>query len=89
MTTAITATPPTTPPAIAPTFGPELVDVVDELTVEGAAVDATQTVFWHSSQVGGTSEQISLSGHVGHAGLTLEHPVTQRRNSDSKGTARV
>jgi hypothetical protein len=52
------ATPPTTPPAIAPTLGPELTDLVELLTVDGAAEAAIQIVFWHSSQVGGTREQI-------------------------------
>jgi hypothetical protein len=48
-----------TPPAIAPTFGLELDDFEElELIVDGAADDATQIVFWHSSHVGGTSEQI-------------------------------
>ena len=47
-----------TPPAIAPTFGELDVLEVLELNVDGAAEDATQIVFWHSSQVGSTSEQI-------------------------------
>ncbi len=51
-------TPPITPPAIAPTLGPEPADFVDDLMVEGAAEAATQTVFWHSWQVGGTKAQI-------------------------------
>lgn len=80
MTTAIATTPPITPPAIAPTLGPELDVFVElELTVDGAAEDATQIVFWHSSHVGGTSEQIWLSGHVGQDGVSLGHPVTHRR----------
>jgi len=46
------------PPAIAPTFGSELFFVGAEEIVGGAAVEVTQTVFWHSLQVGGTREQI-------------------------------
>jgi hypothetical protein len=77
---AIANTPPMTPPAIAPTFGPELDDFEElELTVDGATEDATQIVFWHSRHVGGTSEQIWLSGHVGQDSVSLGHPVTHRR----------
>lgn len=70
-----------TPPAIAPTFGPELDDFEElELIVDGAADAATQIVFWQASQVGGTSEHISLSAHVGQAGVSFwGHPVTHRR----------
>jgi hypothetical protein len=77
-----------TPPAIAPTFGPDP-DIFEELEliVDPAADEATQTVFWHASQVGGTSEQISPSGHVGQAGVvSLGHPVTQRRKREYLGT---
>lgn len=83
--TAMIRTPPITPPATAPTFGPELVDFDVVLTVEGAADEDTQTVFWHSLQVGGTSEQISLEGHVGQAGVASLHS-TQRRKRELKGT---
>ncbi len=72
-----------TPPAMAPTLGPEPADFDDELTVEGAADEATQTVLWHALQLGGTSEQISLEAHVGHAGVSLLHS-THRRKRDSK-----
>lgn len=59
MIAAIASTPPITPPAIAPTFGPEPDDFEElELIVDGAAEAATQIVFWHSSHVGGTREQI-------------------------------
>jgi hypothetical protein len=54
-----------TPPAIAPTFGPEPDDFVElELIVDGEVDDATQIVFWQASQVGGTREQISLSAQL-------------------------
>ena len=68
-----------TPPATAPTFGPELDDFELELIVDGDAADATQIVCWQASQVGGTSEQISLLEHSGQAGVSLGHPVTHRR----------
>ena len=86
MRIAITATPPTTPPATAPTFGPELPDLDEVLVDEGAAVDATQIVFWHSSQVGGTREQICPEGHVGHDGVSLgQYWLTHRRNRELNG----
>jgi hypothetical protein len=72
-----------TPPAIAPTLGPEL-DEATVLIVDGAAEAATQIVFWHDSHVGGTSEQISPLGHFGHEGVSLEHPVTHRRKRVSR-----
>ena len=69
-----------TPPAIAPTFGPEPEDFEElELIVVVDAADTTQIVFWHASQVGGTSEQTSVLEHVGQAGVSLGHPVTHRR----------
>ena len=82
VTTAMAKTPPMTPPAIAPTLGPEL-DDLKVLIVDGAAEAATQIVFWHDSHVGGTSEQISPLGHVGHEGVSLGHPVTHRRKRES------
>ena len=80
VTAAIANTPPITPPAIAPTSGPELDDFEElELIVDGAAEDATQTVFWHSLHVGGTREQISSEAHDGQGGASWPHPVTHRR----------
>lgn len=67
---AINATPPTTPPAIAPTFGPEL----DE---DGLGF-FTQTIDAHALQSAGTREQISFFLHGGHVGLSLSGQLTQR-----------
>jgi hypothetical protein len=82
----ITNNPPTTPPTMAPTLGPELDLVVDELIVEGTAEAATHTVCWHASQDGGTREQISPLGQVGHDGEPLPHWTHPRRKRDSKET---
>jgi hypothetical protein len=82
----MTNTPPITPPAIAPTFGP-LSDVFEtELVVEGAMEADTQVVDWHASHVGGISEQIWSSGHAGQDGVSLGHPRTHRRKRVSSET---
>jgi len=63
------AIPPTTPPAIAPTFGPEL---------EGEGLGLrTQTMEAHALQSAGTSEQISFLLHGGQEGLSSGQ-LTQR-----------
>ena len=69
-TTIVTkAIPPTTPPAIAPTFGPELAGEVLGLR--------TQTMEAHALQSAGTREQISFLLHGGQVGFSSGH-VTQR-----------
>lgn len=63
------AIPPTTPPAIAPTFGPEL---------EGAGLGLrTQTMEEQLLQSDGTREQISFLLHDGHVGVSSGQ-LTQR-----------
>ena len=57
--------PPITPPAIAPTSGPEFVDFVDELIVDGTAEEGTHCIFWHSWQVTTVCEQTVPIGQVG------------------------
>ena len=70
-----------TPPAIAPTFGPELDEPVETLLEVGAAEEAKHVVCWHELHVGGMSEHIWFSGQVGQEGVSGEHPVTHRRNN--------
>lgn len=63
------AIPPTTPPAIAPTFGPELVG--EELGLR------TQTMEAQALQSAGTREHISFLLHGGQVGFSSGQ-VTQR-----------
>ena len=58
-------TPPITPPAIAPTFGP----LEPELLGGDFIGAAMQTVFWQESQVGGTRLQTCPSGQLGQEGV--------------------
>lgn len=78
----MTAIPPMIPPTIPPTLGPELDDLGTVEIVDGAAAEVTQTVFWHSLQVGGTREQICPSGQLGgQLGVVSSH-CTHRRKRD-------
>lgn len=71
-------TPPMTPPAITPTFGPSLDDfaegkAVAVVVVEEAVPAATQDVNGQELQVSTVSEHVWPSGHVGHGGVSSGH----------------
>jgi hypothetical protein len=48
----------------------------DEVTLSGLS---TQEVLWHASHVAGLSAHCEPLGQVGHAGVSVPQPVTQRR----------
>jgi hypothetical protein len=76
--------PPITPPAIAPTSGPEFVAFVDELIVDGTAEEGTHCIFWHSWQVWTVCEQTVPVGQVGQIPTDVSGQTTQRLKRDSK-----
>lgn len=75
-TMAMAATPPTTPPAIAP------VSVPPEF--EGAAPVETHLVVAHASQLGAVMVHIDPSGHAGQAGDVVSHCL-QRLKTERAG----
>jgi hypothetical protein len=75
-----------TPPAIAPTFRPELAGEDDELTVVVVEPLATHSVRWQVVQDGGMSEQTSSAAHTGQEGAVLGHETQPRRKMDSYET---
>lgn len=84
-------TPPTTPPAITPTFGLSLDDFVEGavvVVVEEVVPAGTQDVTGQELQVSTVSEHVWPSGHVGHGGVSSGH-IRHRLKSVLKETEPV
>ena len=77
------ATPPMTPPAMAPTLAPDP-DEVGTAIVEGAEDAGAHTIFWQALHVGGTKEQTSsFVQSVGQGGVSVLHLMQARRKREA------